>query len=127
MAGGVGDFWRRSVTDMGETGPHKRQGAKYLLVGPGQEVPEAAGYRVIQMPLNNAMFGLRSFEPDSEKSKALRQARHLSVQPARKSARRASCYCPKASRGIRASRAASTTGSGSMRSSRKSQSKHVTA
>lgn len=71
MAGGVADFWQRSVSDMGETGPDKGRGAKYLLVGPGQDKPNAEGYAVVPMPLNNVMFGVRSLEPDPEKSKAL--------------------------------------------------------
>lgn len=56
---------------MGETGPDKGRGAKYLLVGPGQDAPKAEGYRVVQMPMNHVMFGVRSLEPDPEKSKAL--------------------------------------------------------
>ncbi|MQR00994.1 DUF1254 domain-containing protein [Glaciimonas soli] len=71
MAGGVGDFWQRSVTDMGETGPDRGQGAKYLLVGPGQKVTQTEGFQVVQMPMNNIMFGVRSLEPDPQKSKAL--------------------------------------------------------
>ena len=35
-ASGVGDFWQHSVTDMGQTGPDKGAGGKYLIVGPGQ-------------------------------------------------------------------------------------------
>lgn len=38
-AGGVGDFWQRPITDMGETGPDKGKGARYLIVGPGQTAP----------------------------------------------------------------------------------------
>jgi hypothetical protein len=71
MAGGVADFWQRGITDMGETGPDHAQGAQYLIVGPGQNVAKADGYRVVTSPLNNLMFGVRSLEPDPEKSKAL--------------------------------------------------------
>ena len=35
-AGGVLDFWQRPLFDMGQTGPDKGAGAKYLVVGPGQ-------------------------------------------------------------------------------------------
>ena len=38
-AGFVDDMWQRPVTDMGLPGPDKGQGAKFLLLGPGQAVP----------------------------------------------------------------------------------------
>lgn len=71
LMGGVGDFWQRDVSDMGETGPDRGRGARYLIVGPGQKVPPVQGCRVLQMRMNNIMFGVRSLEPDPEKSKAL--------------------------------------------------------
>ncbi|MFC7286765.1 DUF1254 domain-containing protein [Herminiimonas glaciei] len=79
MAGGVGDFWQRSVTDMGETGPDRGQGAKYLLLGQGQSVADTTGYSVVQMPMNNIMFGVRSLEADPQKSKDL--IAKLSIYP----------------------------------------------
>ena len=38
VAGFVNDMWQRPVVDMGQTGPDKGKGGKYLLVGPGQKV-----------------------------------------------------------------------------------------
>src|SRR5215471_1637288 len=48
FAGMVMDFWQRPVADLGQAGPDKGQGGKYLLVGPGQEAEKADGYFVIR-------------------------------------------------------------------------------
>jgi len=70
-AGGIGDFWQRPITDLGETGPDQGKGGKYLLVGPGQQPPDTAGYRVIHSPTNNAFIAFRVLDPDPGKAKAL--------------------------------------------------------
>jgi hypothetical protein len=70
-AGGVGDFWQRPVTDMGETGPDKGKGAKYLLIGPGQKPASTKGYIVVNSPTNNIFFAFRVLDPDPEKAAAL--------------------------------------------------------
>ncbi len=70
-AGGVGDFWQRPVTDLGETGPDHGEGGRYLLIGPGQTAPAAEGYRVIQSPTNNVFIAFRVLDPDPQKAKAL--------------------------------------------------------
>jgi hypothetical protein len=44
VAGGFGDFWERSITDFGLTGPDRGKGGKYLLLGPGQEPPKGVTY-----------------------------------------------------------------------------------
>jgi hypothetical protein len=40
IAGAADDYWQRLLTDFDVTGPDQGKGATYLLVGPGQEVPE---------------------------------------------------------------------------------------
>jgi hypothetical protein len=35
--GAIIDFWQRPITDMGQVGPDKGAGAKYLIVGPGKK------------------------------------------------------------------------------------------
>ena len=48
-AGFVNDMWQRPVTDVGQPGPDKGLGGKYLVLGPGQTAPEGAeGYTVVQ-------------------------------------------------------------------------------
>ncbi|WP_083458806.1 DUF1254 domain-containing protein [Amantichitinum ursilacus] len=73
-AGGVGDFWQRPVTDMGETGPDHGKGSKYLILGPGQTAPEgldAATYRVVQVPTFNMIVAFRALDADPAKAKAV--------------------------------------------------------
>ncbi|MCK4206847.1 DUF1254 domain-containing protein [Brucella pituitosa] len=70
-AGGVGDFWQRPIEDMGETGPDKGKGGKYLIVGPGQTPPDAEGYTVVQSPTVNLFFAFRVLDPDPAKGKEL--------------------------------------------------------
>ncbi len=70
-AGGVGDFWQRPITDMGESGPDQGKGGKYLIVGPGQQAPKAEGYTVVQSPTFNTLVAFRVLDPDPEKAKAL--------------------------------------------------------
>ena len=76
-AGGIGDFWQRPLTDLGETGPDEGKGAKYLVVGPGQTVPRAVGYRVIQSPTTNIFVAFRALDADPAKANALIQRFHL--------------------------------------------------
>ncbi len=76
-AGGVGDFWQRPVTDMGETGPDKGKGGKYLILGPGQEAPNANGYRIVRSPTFNILMAFRVLDPDPAKAKALISNFHM--------------------------------------------------
>ena len=63
-AGYVGDQWQRPILDAGVTGPDKGQGVKFLVMGPGQEVPEHDGsYTVVHSPTNVVWFGTRNMAP----------------------------------------------------------------
>jgi hypothetical protein len=70
-AGGVLDFWQRPLFDMGQTGPDKGAGAKYLVVGPGQKVADTGGYKVYESPTFNIGLGYRVLETDPAKAEAL--------------------------------------------------------
>ncbi len=70
-AGGVLDFWQRPLFDMGQTGPDKGAGAKYLVIGPGQEAPNADGYSVYRSPTFNIGLGYRVLETDPDKAEKL--------------------------------------------------------
>lgn len=70
-AGGAGDFWQRLLTDMGETGPDKAKGGKYLIIGPGQKVNDTVGYTAVHSPTLNINFGTRALDPDPAKGRAL--------------------------------------------------------
>ncbi|MFM0475730.1 DUF1254 domain-containing protein [Paraburkholderia strydomiana] len=76
-AGGIGDFWQRPLSDMGETGPDQGKGAKYLVVGPGQEEPRASGYRVIRSPTVNIFVAFRALDADPAKASALIKKFHM--------------------------------------------------
>ena len=64
VAGFVNDMWQRPVIDMGQTGPDKGKGGKYLLVGPGQKVGNADGYYVVEPSTTNIFWGFRALAKD---------------------------------------------------------------
>src|SRR5262252_3763446 len=70
FAGMVLDFWQRPVADLGQAGPDKGAGGKYLLVGPGQQPPNVDGYFVIRSATNNVFIGIRVLEPGEDKIKS---------------------------------------------------------
>ena len=47
IAEGLGDFRQREMGVMGEMGPDKGKGGKYLIVPPGQETSTKDGYYII--------------------------------------------------------------------------------
>lgn len=69
-AGGLGDFWQREMATIGEFGPDKGKGGKYLIVPPGQKL-NPSGYYVIPSPTANVFFGFRALDPEPEKAKTL--------------------------------------------------------
>jgi hypothetical protein len=72
IGGSVVDMWQRATTDIGVTGPDKGRGAKFLLVGPGQQVPEVEGYVVVPSPTFRTVFFFRALDPDPVKANALK-------------------------------------------------------
>jgi hypothetical protein len=73
IAGLVDDFWQRPVTDLGLAGPDQGKGGKYLILGPGQSVPQAEGYIVVHSPTMNVMTLLRNLETDPDKAERLQR------------------------------------------------------
>jgi hypothetical protein len=59
--GFVDTFWFRWVGDVGETGPDKGKGGKYLLLPPGYKGSVPEGYFVLRSPTYNHWFLLRVF------------------------------------------------------------------
>ncbi len=78
-AGFADDIWQRPLVDMGQTGPDKGKGGKYIIVGPGQEanIPEGA-YRA-DSPTMNVFWGFRALDKDPAKADALLKA--LKIYP----------------------------------------------
>jgi len=73
IAGLVDDSWQRPVTDLGLAGPDKGKGGKYLVVGPGQTVPQAEGFIVVRSSTMNVLIFLRNLETDLEKAERLQR------------------------------------------------------
>jgi hypothetical protein len=71
VAGFVNDMWQRPVVDMGQTGPDKGKGGKYLLIGPGQKVENTDGYYVVEPSTTNIFWGFRALESDPAKVQQL--------------------------------------------------------
>lgn len=66
ILGVVNDFWFRYVTDLGNAGPDKGQGGKYLFVPPGWEGERPQGHFVVESPtFGNLLFG-RAFMQDGD-------------------------------------------------------------
>ena len=68
-AGLINDFWHRTITDMGLTGPEKGEQVKVLVLGPGQEVDDAEGHRVVKSSTFGIFWATRILDqdPDNEK------------------------------------------------------------
>jgi len=75
-AGGISDFWQRSLVDTGLSGPDAGKGGKYLILPPGGKRPEKIGkdYYTVESGTMNIMLGTRLLETDPEKNQALLRA-----------------------------------------------------
>jgi hypothetical protein len=58
IRGAAHDFWQIGISQITEPG-------KYLFVGPGQEVKDSVGYKVLHSPTNNLLLGIRLMPTDS--------------------------------------------------------------
>jgi hypothetical protein len=67
-AGGVMDLWQQPLCDMGQTGPDKGEGGRYLIVPPGHAPIEAPGHHVFASPSNQVWFATRGLDPDPVKA-----------------------------------------------------------
>jgi len=63
-AGGFLDIWQRPITDVGQTGPDRGGGAKYLIVPPNSDIQEMTGYIVARSPSNQVWFASRMLHRD---------------------------------------------------------------
>ncbi|MCE5288067.1 MAG: DUF1254 domain-containing protein [Nocardiaceae bacterium] len=71
-AGALIDWWERPITDVGLIGPDQGRGAKYLLVGPGQDAPEDPGYHVFRSRTVHVPFFFRVLNPEADDAEAIR-------------------------------------------------------
>lgn len=71
-AGGIGDLWQRAIIDMGQTGPDKGKGGKYLVLPPGAQLPtDADKYYLAKPGTMNMLVSLRVLDPNPSTGKAL--------------------------------------------------------
>jgi hypothetical protein len=82
VAGMLDDFWQRSASDIGLSGPDKGKGGKYLVVPPDYDgdLPES-GYYVIRATMNNNNFMLRGFVENGDLAKAVSTLKKANVYP----------------------------------------------
>jgi hypothetical protein len=71
IAGGLSDCWQRELVSIGEAGPDKGKGGKYILVPPGEADFKAPGYFTVSCPTMNILMGFRALDPDPEKTASL--------------------------------------------------------
>lgn len=69
-AGGVLDIWQQPLCDMGQTGPDKGEGGKYLIMPPGHPPIDAPDHRIFPSPSNQVWFGTRGLDPDKAAAEA---------------------------------------------------------
>jgi hypothetical protein len=79
--GVVDDFWFRYVADLGNAGPDRGKGGKYVFLPPNYAgVPE--GYFVSSSRTNNVCFATRGFLVDGDPGPAVENIkRHLRIYP----------------------------------------------
>jgi hypothetical protein len=70
-AGGLSDIWQREEAVIGELGPDKGKGGKYLLVPPTMKEMKVPGYYIILCKTMNNFFGFRALDPDPKKTDEL--------------------------------------------------------
>jgi hypothetical protein len=76
-AGGLLDFWQRPFSDLGQTGPDKGEGAKYLILGPGDPEMNREGYIIVRSTHWNVFLGHRVLHPDPEMAAKITKAHKL--------------------------------------------------
>jgi hypothetical protein len=74
-AGGFGDFWERSISDAGLTGPDGGKGGRYLLLGPGQTAPEGLAHDyLVRSPTFNVFHAFRILATDPAEGERILEA-----------------------------------------------------
>jgi hypothetical protein len=71
-AGYFDDFWQRPITDVGQPGPNKGGGGKFLIVPPGYSGERPDGYSVFESPTKNIFLAVRMLDADPKKADAVR-------------------------------------------------------
>lgn len=67
-SGIINDMWQRATWDFGMAGPDRGQGAQFIILAPGMEVPKGldeSKYTVVRNKTNTVYFGIRALQPDA--------------------------------------------------------------
>ena len=72
----VDDFWQRYVGDLGNAGPDRGQGGKYLLLPPGYTGEVPGGYFVLRSRTYGNWLGVRAFIGDGDVGAAAEHVKH---------------------------------------------------
>ena len=81
QAGMLNDYWFRTH-GIGNLGPDKSQGGKYLIIPPGYDGDiEEEGYFTIQSEMNDYMFFLRGFIENDDTVSAVNLFHNLKIYP----------------------------------------------
>ena len=76
------DFWFHYVTDLGNAGPDKGKGGKYLFLPPDYQGPIPDGYHVFKSPTYGNQFGTRGFLVNGDPKPAVDSIKqHLRIYP----------------------------------------------
>lgn len=110
-AGGVLDVWQRPITDVGQTGPDKGQGGKYLILPPGGPEIDNPEFIVRRSPTNQIWIATRGLGVDQATAEATVRKYQLYTYDDRPARRRPNSFRPAARNGVRSNRAIFATGS----------------
>jgi len=82
ILGFLDDFWFRYIIDMGNAGPDKGQGGKFLVLPPGYKGKVPAGYHVARSRTYGVWFAARGFLVDGDPKPAVASFKqHLRIYP----------------------------------------------
>jgi hypothetical protein len=76
----IDDFWFHYVSDVGNAGPDRGKGGKYLLLPPGYKGDVPSGYYVVRSATYGNWFALRGFMVDGKTAPTVKNIKdHLKV------------------------------------------------
>ena len=65
-ASGISSFWQLNFQDVGVFGKDQSKGGKYLIVPPGNDMPDVEGYFMVRSTSINVAIGFRPLHPDTK-------------------------------------------------------------
>ncbi|MEH6822631.1 MAG: DUF1254 domain-containing protein [Motiliproteus sp.] len=81
LQGLLDDMWHRPLTDIGNAGPDKGRGGKYLVLPPGYTGEVPAGYHSVESPTNGVFVFLRAFLVDGKTDQGVALLKKSKIYP----------------------------------------------